>query len=232
MRNKPAWKPPRDPKPKKARPMTEKERQEAIQSLKFMTRAIGVVAAVISFIPMLIISVVFFAHLSKKYLTPTARRINDISLLLPAMSKCLIWNLLWMCIIVGLFAFNVNIILIYIMIMFTAWFNVIMAKWTTIVYFGCIVDPYNNKLYFRQDQSNYGILDYLTFKFFRDLDKIDSVNLSTIGKISRQHWDKLYIAGEFGSRNIRFSNKQKRDECIHAIQSSVHSVNIMFEMEH
>ena len=48
---------------------------------------------------------------------------------------------------------------------------------------------------------------------------MESVRLSQIKKITREAGKKLYIHGPFGSRGIHFSNKQKRDECISAIEN-------------
>jgi hypothetical protein len=44
--------------------------------------------------------------------------------------------------------------------------------------------------------------------------------LSDIGRITRKIGYDLYLSGSFGSRRITFTNKQKRDECIYAIQNS------------
>lgn len=181
---------------------------------------VAVLCAIVMFIPMLIVGSIFYGHLATTYLTPTARRINDIYLLWPAVKKCFWWNAVWFVVIIVALSNNIDKWALYAMMAGLVWFNIVMVRWATITYFGCIVDPKTDRIYFRQDQSNYGIVDYITFKWFRDLDKIDSVAISEIGRVSRQHWETLYIAGDFGSRTIWFSNKQKRDECLYAIQNS------------
>ena len=100
------------------------------------------------------------------------------------------------------------------------WLSVIFFRWLAVAHFGVVVDPENDRIVFQFDQESYDLMDYLKLKFIRDLPRMDEVRLSDIGRITRKFgWD-LYILGSFGSRRITFTNKQKRDECIYAIQKS------------
>jgi hypothetical protein len=100
------------------------------------------------------------------------------------------------------------------------WLSFISFKWLAVAHFGVIVDPEKDRVVFRYDQESYDFIDYLKLRFIRDLPRMDEVRLSEIGRITRKLGEDLYIHGSFGSRRITFTNKQKRDECIYAIQSS------------
>lgn len=106
------------------------------------------------------------------------------------------------------------------LILIWLWLGFVFFRWLAVAHFGVIVDPGSNRIVFQFDQESYDLKDYLKLKFIRDLPKMDEIRLSDIDRITRKYgWD-LYILGSFGSRRITFTNKQKRDECIHAIQSS------------
>ena len=46
-----------------------------------------------------------------------------------------------------------------------------------------------------------------------------TVPLAEIAQLTREDGNKLHIAGEFGSYSLRFSDKRRRDECIHLLKS-------------
>ena len=100
------------------------------------------------------------------------------------------------------------------------WLSVILFKWLAVAHFGVIVDPTNDRIIFRYDQESYDLMDYIKLRFITDLPRLDEVHLSEIGRITRKRGDDLFLLGVFGSRRITFTNKQKRDECIFAIQNS------------
>jgi len=185
-------------------------------------------------LPFLPVAISYYYWLRRTYLLPGAVRVNNIENLKESAAKAIRWSgfifIVAVCIAMiingttGLTPLkninkNSNEILLITAAMLI-WYNIIVARWLSIVYFGVIVDGARDRLYFRQDQQSYDILDYVTLKFFRDLEKIDSVKISEIGRMSRQYGDNLYIAGEFGSRKVWFTTKQKRDECIYAIEHS------------
>jgi hypothetical protein len=97
-------------------------------------------------------------------------------------------------------------------------------------YFGVLVDARKDVVILPKDMANYSIVDYLQLKFIRELGQVEEVRLSQIKRITRQGGTALFIHGKFGSRGIKFSIKQKRDECMSAIQeASSASTNIEFE---
>jgi hypothetical protein len=107
-----------------------------------------------------------------------------------------------------------------------------MAQWVAVKYIGAIIDADNRVIYFPPDMQSYGVEDYLTCKFLKDMSTLDMVSIDSITKITRQVGKRLYLHGSFGSRGLFFSEKQKRDECIMAIQQLAGKNILMYEMEH
>ena len=100
------------------------------------------------------------------------------------------------------------------------WLTPILFRWLAVAHFGVAVDPTGDRIAFSYDQQSYDIDDYLKLRFVRDLPRMDEVRLSEIGRMTRQGGSDLFLHGSFGSRRIRFTKKQKRDECIWAIRNS------------
>jgi hypothetical protein len=97
-------------------------------------------------------------------------------------------------------------------------------------YFGVLVDAREDRLVIPKDMANYSISDYFQLKFIRDLGQMEIVRLSQIKRITRQGGTALFIHGKFGSRGVKFSIKQKRDECMSAIQEGC-SASLTIEFE-
>jgi hypothetical protein len=95
-----------------------------------------------------------------------------------------------------------------------------VARWLAATYFGVLVDPLQDRVLLPCDMASYGVADYLSFRFLQDMGVVDSIPLSGITKITREAGKSLYVHGAFGSRAMTFTNKQKRDECIAAIESA------------
>lgn len=102
-----------------------------------------------------------------------------------------------------------------------------LAQRSASCYFGAAVIPEAGTVVFPEDMAGYGIGDYITLKFIRNLARMDEIDLDDIEKISRQSGKRLYMHGPFGSRGISFTNKQKRDECIFAIQAVAKNRSIL-----
>lgn len=102
-----------------------------------------------------------------------------------------------------------------------------LAQRSASCYFGAAVIPETGTVVFPEDMAGYGIEDYIKLKFIRNLASMDEVELGEIEKISRQAGKRLYLHGPFGSRGISFTNKQKRDECIFAIQAVAKNKSIL-----
>jgi hypothetical protein len=97
-------------------------------------------------------------------------------------------------------------------------------------YFGVLVDASRDRVIMPKDMANYSVSDYFQLKFVRELGQMEIVGLSQIKRITRQGGTALFIHGKFGSRGIKFSIKQKRDECMSAIQDGC-SASLTIEFE-
>lgn len=99
-------------------------------------------------------------------------------------------------------------------------FYVVPRYWAA-TYFGMRLDTERDVLVFRKDMANYRLTDYLKARIFFEFGDLETVPLTSIRRITREAGKNLYVHGPFGSRAIRFTNKQKRDECIAAIEAAV-----------
>jgi hypothetical protein len=95
----------------------------------------------------------------------------------------------------------------------------LIARHLAVLYLGIIADRERDALYFPYDMQSYTLTDYFSLRFLRDYCNVDSIPLSAIKKLTRGRGKELYIHGDFGSRGIIMSSKQKRDECLTMIQS-------------
>jgi len=111
------------------------------------------------------------------------------------------------------------------------WATFHVACWVGATYLGVLVDRGSDKVVFPKDMANYSITDYLKLKFIRELGHMESVPLSEVKRITRQSQVHLYLHGPFGSRGIKFPSKQKRDECLVAIEEALGSRKTMTEFE-
>ena len=216
--------------------MTRKKKDNSTNETALIALIFGVVVLIVCGI----LVIPYYLYLKAKYASGTgARRINDfrqfakvatIALLVHAAIGLFILlpaiNILWLpseteasptVKLIGacLFGFWV-----YLVMMITAWLAA--------VHLGVVVNCSEDKLVFRIDQESYDLIDYLTLRFIRDLPRFDAIPISAIRRITRQHGVDIYLMGDFGSRRITFSNKQKRDECIYAITACPRSSAKLF----
>jgi hypothetical protein len=108
-----------------------------------------------------------------------------------------------------------------------------IGKMQARVFLGVVVDPERRVVAFEPDTTSFEIVDYLKITpYLRSLTAMEQVRLDDIEKITRQAGKHLYMHGDFGSRRISFSNKQKRDECIHFLTSTQGSrAKVVTELE-
>lgn len=201
--------------------------------------------AVVQFIFFGLITISYHRYLKSRYFIATEgtsiRRINDFNAIYKPLYAIVFAPILFVFfLILPMMMSNVelygvkSILFIDIPMLFLwLWLSVILFRWLALAHFGVIVDPEEDRIVFHFDQESYNFTDYLKLKFIRDLPKVDIVCLSEIGQITRKRGDDLYLLGSFGSRRITFTNKQKRDECIYAIQHSGRtSAKVPIEFEH
>lgn len=103
-----------------------------------------------------------------------------------------------------------------------------VALHLTVIYVGVVGDPQNDRIIFPPDMQSYGFFDYLFLRFVVDYCRVDSTPLSAIKRITRGYGTELYLHGDFGSKGIFFSSKQKRDECMVMIQNLTNRHGLVF----
>nr|WDS96457.1 hypothetical protein VW1_00029 [Enterobacter sp.] len=94
-----------------------------------------------------------------------------------------------------------------------------MAERVAVEYFGIIFNDNDNTMILPSDISNMSFGDVVRLKFLSRLGDQDRIEISSITNITREKGVNFYIHGSFGSRRINFSSKQKRDECLSALQA-------------
>lgn len=94
-----------------------------------------------------------------------------------------------------------------------------MAERVAVEYFGIIFNDNDKTMILPADITNISFGDLIRLKFLRRLGEQDRIAISSITNITREKGVNFYIHGSFGSRRINFSNKQKRDECLSALQA-------------
>jgi hypothetical protein len=180
----------------------------------------------------LVFSLYYFSRLKKQYLTgPHARRIFDIgaqgtSLLVSGVSGYLYYMIavvLWHYVPLTL------VLTLPLGLVLLIW----MGKAQAYAFLGVIVDYDKGVVFFRPNEESLDIGDMLlVVPLLRQFTSLDSVPLSAIDRITRQAGKRVFIHGEFGSRHISFTNKLKRDECIHLLTArSKGRLKVMAELE-
>ncbi|MBN9342536.1 MAG: hypothetical protein J0H52_21060, partial [Comamonadaceae bacterium] len=108
-----------------------------------------------------------------------------------------------------------------------------MGKAQAYAFLGVIVDYDKGVVFFRPNEESLDIGDMLlVVPLLRQFTSLDSVPLDAIDQITRQAGKRVFIHGEFGSRHISFTNKLKRDECIHLLTArSKGRLKVMAELE-
>jgi hypothetical protein len=127
--------------------------------------------------------------------------------------------------------FNPIFFILLIICVLLFWVAYHVSCWVAATYYGVLIDKGSGKIVLPMDMANYSITDYLKLKFIYELGKMESVNYRDIKRITRQRGYSLYIHGPFGSRAIKFPSKQKRDECLSAIEDALGSRKTMIEFE-
>jgi len=192
-----------------------KKDDEAIKTLIIL---VGVVL----FLPFLIISYISYRRLRQQYLMDSnVQRVVDTpraTALFVAVSGGIVGLIYISFIFIDIKIAQFSVVTIFIWA-FTLALCFIMAKHLAVVYLSIVADPDHDRLIFPHDMQSYTIHDYLTLRFIHDYCNVDTIQLSSISKMTRGYGKELYLHGDFGSRKIALSSKQKRDECLAMIQS-------------
>lgn len=114
---------------------------------------------------------------------------------------------------------------------FILWLYIRWAKRLACIYFGVWIAPAQDKVVLLNDLNSLGIFDYLSLNTVKLADNMVEIPLSGIKRISRQSGTTILLHGDFGSYSFDYASKQKRDECITAIQSYNKNSKILQEIE-
>ncbi len=110
-------------------------------------------------------------------------------------------------------------IIMLIPLIFLVVFGVTYAARMATLQIGVLIFQNNDAFVIPSDTYNIKFLDYFKLKWFRDMQEMEVLRLSQIAKITRGANGKmLYVHGTFGTRGIAWKDKQKREECIYALQ--------------
>jgi len=207
--------------------MASKEEKDRAMA-GFIMGLIGIVLL----IPSLVLAIFYFFVLKSRYLqNPSAQRIVDTPRMISSIGTGGI-AVVGMLFLGGIAAFIIgyimgekagnmgSVLLIFTVILIPALLIMIIYIFRIpVLSLGIIGDHENDKLFFPCDMQSYTLGDYVTMRFVKDACSVDSINLSEITKLTRGYGVDLYVHGEFGSRKITMSSKQKRDECLAMIQN-------------
>lgn len=94
-----------------------------------------------------------------------------------------------------------------------------MAERVAVRYFGVIFDDNDKKMVIPADLENASFGENLRLNFIRKMGDYEAIDIKDISSVTREKGVNFFIHGRFGSRKINFSNKQKRDECLSALQA-------------
>lgn len=180
----------------------------------------------------LVFSLYYFSRLKKQYLTgPHARRIFDIGAQGTSLLVSGVLGYLYYMIVVVLWHYAplTLVLTLPLGLVLLIW----MGKAQAYAFLGVIVDYDKGVVFFRPNEESLDIGDMLlVVPLLRQFTSLDSVPLSAIDRITRQAGKRVFIHGEFGSRHISFTNKLKRDECIHLLTArSKGRLKVMAELE-
>jgi hypothetical protein len=88
-----------------------------------------------------------------------------------------------------------------------------------LIYLGFVVDLSRRKLVFAPNLQNCQLSEYfLVYPIIVRLASADEIDLDSVEELTRQARRYVLIHGQFGSRRVGFSDKLKRDECVHLIR--------------
>jgi hypothetical protein len=137
--------------------------------------------------------------------------------------------------------------IVYSPIMFLIFSKFIYGVWNA-YNLGIIVDLENKTFSFPASDVENNVIDIITFKQFRDLSKREMLNLAEIEALANEikRWTTastdskgkkttkkhvkflLNVSGDFGSRQLEFDSKQKRDECRAMLNSAKKKLNLKY----
>lgn len=196
------------------------------KTLKYAFMVLGVIL----FLPFMLFSYLHYKKIKKNYMeNSNAQRVYDVGLLWRSIifSSGIITTG-----IVAMFYVNSNLLAAippeYAKVLFAIDVAVIiaafypikkMAERAAVRYFGVIFDDDDKKMIIPADLANASFSENVRLNFIRKMGDYEEIDISEIFNITREKGVNFFVHGRFGSRKINFTNKQKRDECLSALQS-------------
>jgi NADH:ubiquinone oxidoreductase subunit 5 (subunit L)/multisubunit Na+/H+ antiporter MnhA subunit len=174
----------------------------------------------------LINSFIVFKHFSKKYnLTEADERVTDSLNIMTFIPKILL--ILGIPLLFYIFGAmigdklnNKNVFYIFIAIgciLGIIWAILLSARVGT-TQIGVLIYKKRGIAVIPYDSSSNNLTENLLCKYITGYFLMEEIPLAGITKITRESGKKLFIHGTFGTRCIAWRNKQKRDECIAALE--------------
>ncbi|EKP0310128.1 hypothetical protein JE959_000102 [Aeromonas veronii] len=194
--------------------------------MKFIFMAVGVIL----FLPFMLFSYLHYNNIKKRHMNGSGtQRVYDIGLLWRSIiySAGIITTGLVM-----MFYINSQLVsimppeykqvlwLIDVMVVIASLYPIKkMAERVAVRYFGVIFDDNDKKMVIPADLENASFGENLRLNFIRKMGDYEAIDIKDISSVTREKGVNFFIHGRFGSRKINFSNKQKRDECLSALQA-------------
>lgn len=196
------------------------------EMLKYALMVIGVIL----FLPFMFFSYLHYKKIKKNYINNSnAQRVYDVGLLWRStiFSSGIITTG-----IVAMFYVNRNLLAVippeYAKVLFVIDAVVIiaafypikkMAERVAVRYFGVIFDDNDKNMVIPADLANASFSENIRLNFIRKMGDYEEIDISEIFNVTREKGVNFFVHGRFGSRKINFTNKQKRDECLSALQA-------------
>ena len=180
----------------------------------------------------LVFSLYHYVRLRKQYLTgPQVGHVFDIGSGWAAVLSSGITAVVFVMLAVGAYtqAQWTAVITVPLVLYLLYWVGKVQAY----AFMGVIVDYPQGMVMFPPNPESLDLFDYAkVLPVMRHFANMDSVALADVQRITRQAGKSLFLHGDFGSKRITFTNKLKRDECIHLITANGSQAKVMFELEH
>lgn len=180
-------------------------------------------AALLYCIPAILATLVFslyhFSKLKKHYLAgANARRVFDIGAQGAELAASGFFGLA--CYMVGVWLYSLTPLSLVV----TLPLGLFLLNWAgraqAYAFLGVIVDYDQGLVFFPPNTESLDIVDRLmVIPMIKQMTSMDSVPLASIERITRQAGKRVLLHGEFGSRHITFTDKLKRDECLHLLMA-------------
>lgn len=190
-------------------------------------------AGLLVFLPFLVFSFLRYRKLKRTYdAIPNIQRVYDVGVLYKTIGAAVVMVIFAGIVCLGLsgvfhknaspeFARLASQALLLVIPLAMIWPMKKMAERVATEYFGVIFNDNDRSIVLPVDIQNMGLGEILRLRFLSRLGDQERIGIQQITNITREKGVNFYIHGDFGSRKIHFSNKQKRDECIAALQARI-----------